>query len=67
MDAATLKAQREALGLTKQGLADALGVTPQSIYLWETGQQPVRKVVDLAMQTLVREQLLKLGQLENDA
>ena len=31
----TLEKRLKALGMTKKGLADALGVTPECVYRWE--------------------------------
>lgn len=34
-----IKVFREAKGLTKRELAEMMGVTPTTVYLWETGRR----------------------------
>lgn len=37
-----IKAQREAIGMTQQELADAVGVTNQAVATWENGKSAPR-------------------------
>jgi DNA-binding transcriptional regulator YiaG len=43
---------REQLGLSKEHLAAALGVTVRTVYYWEHGERPVTRVVELALEAL---------------
>ena len=42
MNAIELKCRREALGLSRDALADTLGVAEKSITRWEFGKNPPR-------------------------
>jgi DNA-binding transcriptional regulator YiaG len=43
---------REQLGLTKQQLAKALGMTERAVYYWETGERPITRAIELALEAL---------------
>ena len=49
MNAIELKCRREALGLSRDALADTLGVAEKSITRWEFGKNPPRDVEGLTM------------------
>jgi DNA-binding transcriptional regulator YiaG len=55
----TLKQTRERLGLSQSQLAEALGVTTQTISNWETGQRIPPPFLDRALRDVARE--LKLN------
>ena len=56
MTGAELQSRREALGLTQNQLADALGVTQVTIMRWETGKMEISlpRMVSLALEALER-------------
>ncbi len=56
MSGLDLKAEREATGLTQQALADALGVTANTIARWERGDLTIAHpgVLKLALKELRR-------------
>lgn len=43
---------RQHLGLTQEGLAQALGVRSNTIARWERGEVPILRVTELAMRYL---------------
>jgi len=47
-----LTAARNALGLSRQGLAERLGITRMTLHRYETGVHPVPQVVALAVKCL---------------
>lgn len=47
-----LKTLREFLGFTQQDLAMRLGLSKRSIQYYESGEQPVPRVVMLALQAI---------------
>lgn len=53
-----LRTSRQALGLTQQGLAEALGVSPNTIARWERGEMAVQHpaIVRLALERLTAAQ-----------
>lgn len=59
-----LKAQRLALGLSQRKLAEALGVSPNTVARWERGELRIAqpKMLGLALERL-RENSLKIGTL----
>ena len=63
MNAIELKCRREALGLSRDALADTLGVAEKSIPRWEFGKNPPRdwSWIDSAMTRLedYRERLVE--------
>ena len=63
MNAIELKCRREALGLSRDALADTLGVAEKSITRWEFGKNPPRdwSWIDSAMTRLedYRERLVE--------
>lgn len=54
MTGAQLRAARLRLGLTQQQLADTLDVDRTSVARWETGAQPLPRLVALALHGLAR-------------
>ena len=54
MRARELKAARARLGLSQQGLAEALDVYRETVARWETGATPITRVVALAVECLER-------------
>ena len=55
MSSADFRAWREGLGLTLDGAAEALGISRRMIAYYETGAQPVPRVVALATRGLLVE------------
>jgi DNA-binding transcriptional regulator YiaG len=51
-----LKAVRQSLGLTQQGLADVLHVSRVTVARWEIGERGVSGPVALLLQRLLQEQ-----------
>ena len=49
-----LKETRSRLGLTQTQLAQELGVTLNAVQRWEAGERPIRRVTELALETLER-------------
>ena len=47
------KQVRTALGLTQAQLAKLLGVWPNTVAVWERGEQPISGPVELAMKLLL--------------
>jgi DNA-binding XRE family transcriptional regulator len=45
-----LRTRRDALNMTQDQLASALGVTRQSVYMWEAGKTSIPALLDLALQ-----------------
>ena len=56
MTSKTYTTYRKHLGLTREGLARKLEVTPATIRLRETGKQRVRLEAELAIKYLVKNQ-----------
>ena len=56
MEGKALKNKREKLGLTQTELADILGVKMNTVYRWESGILTVPKSIELAMETVERNQ-----------
>lgn len=59
---AELRFARKALGLRQTELAEHLGVTPETVCRWETGADPFRRPVHLAVMALV-ESVINTGEL----
>jgi DNA-binding transcriptional regulator YiaG len=55
MTAKELKAVRQSLGFTQQGLADVLQVSRVTVARWETGERGVSGPVALLLQRLLQE------------
>ena len=49
------KQARKVLGLSQSKMAHQLEVSYQTIQAWEQGRNPISRVVELAVQTLIRE------------
>ena len=62
-----LRSARRALHLTQAELAAELGVTMGTVYDWEKGLRPIRRMVDLAIDTLQRQSAMAIatGQTSN--
>lgn len=54
MEGKELKQKRENLGLTQTELAEILGVKMNTVYRWESGILDVPKSIELAMETVER-------------
>jgi DNA-binding transcriptional regulator YiaG len=61
MTPAELKAARKALGLTQQGLADALRLTgpyaKDTVRSWESGRRPISGPVQVAVEAMIKEKV----------
>jgi transcriptional regulator with XRE-family HTH domain len=55
MTPAQLRDARESLGLSQQGLAEALDVHRVTVARWETGQDTIPRLVTLAMEALAHQ------------
>lgn len=55
LDAKTFKFLRKHLDMAQRQIAEVLGVTEESVSLWERARQPVPKYADLILRTLVKE------------
>lgn len=62
MEGTELRKRREKLGLTQIALADILEVKPNTVTRWENGVLPISKTVELALETVERNNDLKLAQ-----
>jgi DNA-binding XRE family transcriptional regulator len=49
MTSEDLRIRRDSLGVTQGELAEALGVTRQSVYMWEAGKTNIPALLDLAL------------------
>lgn len=52
MNREELRRRRESLGMSQDQLARALGVTRQSVYMWEAGRTAIPALLDLALRAL---------------
>lgn len=52
MTPADLRAFRKRLGLTQTEAAEAMGLTKQAIYLYESGRNPIPRLVELACEAI---------------
>lgn len=55
-----IAATREAMGLTKQQLADALGVHLVTVYRLEAGELPISKRTAMAVEMLAKSKRVKV-------
>ena len=56
MLAQELKLRREMLGYTQQGFAERLGLARRTVQYYESGEHPIPRTVELALQALELEQ-----------
>lgn len=56
MNAEELRRRREALGMSQEALARALGVSRQSVYMWERGRTPLPGLLAAALRWVEHEQ-----------
>ena len=54
-----IAATREALGLTKAQLAEAMGVNLATVYRWESGEIAASKRTIIAIETLAKSKRVK--------
>jgi transcriptional regulator with XRE-family HTH domain len=50
MDAETFRRKRERLGLTQEELGKRLDIARMTIYRYESGDRPIPKAVEMALQ-----------------
>lgn len=64
-----LRARREAMNLSQAELARRLGVSPQTVYKWETERVKIERAVmmDLALKQLAQEMMQALRGGEREA
>lgn len=60
MDGKTLKAKREALGMTQAELGRRLGTSQQTVFKWESGERNVQHppMMELALRYLALERVI---------
>lgn len=63
-----LRARREAMNLSQAELARRLGVSPQTVYKWETDRVKIERAVmmDLALKQLAQEMIAGLRAVEQE-
>ena len=54
MEAIDLQKRREALGLSREGLARELSTTVVTVWRWENGERGIPPYLELALQTVER-------------
>jgi DNA-binding XRE family transcriptional regulator len=52
MDTDELRRRRKALGMTQEQLAHVLGVSRQSVFMWESGRTTIPALLELALRCL---------------
>jgi DNA-binding XRE family transcriptional regulator len=52
MDTDELRQRRKALGMTQEQLARVLGVSRQSVFMWESGRTAIPALLELALRYL---------------
>jgi DNA-binding XRE family transcriptional regulator len=52
MDTDELRQRRKALGMTQEQLARVLGVSRQSVFMWESGRTAIPALLELALRCL---------------
>lgn len=55
MTGAEFRAARQALRLSQRKLAVALDVTKMTVFTWEHGREPIRRVVEYAVRYLAHQ------------
>jgi len=53
MNGPELKQRREAAGMSRADLADALGTSARSVYRWEDGTHPISERTAIAVDTIL--------------
>jgi transcriptional regulator with XRE-family HTH domain len=62
MEKTELKKRRERLGFTQTSLAEAIGISANTISRYETGSMTIPKSMDLLLEALEKRQIEKLQQ-----
>jgi len=55
MDALEFIKIREKLGWNQKEMAKALGVHVSTVNKWESGENPIKKIVEIAVRTVIKE------------
>jgi DNA-binding XRE family transcriptional regulator len=59
MNTDELRRRRKALGMTQEQLARVLGVSRQSVFMWESGRTAIPALLELALRCLEYESGLR--------